>query len=126
MKHFRLIFGLALIPMCAFLGSFVPIGKGGSGIIIGLVVGIALSYFFLTYGPDHKKNQLPISYYENRDQQPSIPVFGPVIDPQQPLPQPYLDNSLFAPWDLRGQEASGGQEEYQRDEYLTSDAQGED
>jgi hypothetical protein len=64
MKHFRLIFGLALIPSSAFLGSFVPIGTG-SGILIGFVVGIALSYLFLIYGPGHKKNQLPTSYYLN-------------------------------------------------------------
>jgi hypothetical protein len=68
MKYFRLIFGLALIPIGAFLGSFVPIGKG-SGIIIGFVVGFALSCLFLIYGPGHKKNQLLNSYYLKRDQQ---------------------------------------------------------
>ena len=67
MKHFRLIVGLVLIPIGAFLGSFVPIGTG-SGIILGFVVGIALSYLFLIYGPGHKKNQLPTSYYLNHDQ----------------------------------------------------------
>jgi hypothetical protein len=64
MKHFRLIFGLVLIPISAFLGSFIPIGTG-SGILIGFVVGIVLSYLFLIYGPGHKKNQLPTSYYLN-------------------------------------------------------------
>ena len=68
MKRFRLIFGLALIPLCALLGSFVPIGRG-SGILIGLVLGIALSYIFLTYGPGHKKSQLPTSYYLDQHHQ---------------------------------------------------------
>jgi hypothetical protein len=62
MKHLRLILGLALIPLCALLGSFVPIGTG-SGTIIGLVVGIVLSYLLLTYGPGRKKSPLPTSYY---------------------------------------------------------------
>ncbi len=64
MRHLRLILGLALIPLCALLGNFVPIGAG-SGIIIGLVLGIALSYLFLTYGPGRNKSQLPTSYYLN-------------------------------------------------------------
>src|ERR1700730_2238009 len=64
MKHLRLVIGLALIPLCALLGSFVPIGTG-SGTIIGLVLGIALSYLFLAYGPGRKKSQLPTSYYLN-------------------------------------------------------------
>jgi len=68
MKHFRLIFGLSLIPIGAFLGSFVPIGPG-SGILIGFFVGFALSYLFLIYGPGHKKNRLPTTYYLNHDQQ---------------------------------------------------------
>jgi hypothetical protein len=62
MKHLRLVLGLALIPLCALLGSIVPIGTG-SGTVIGLVLGIALSYLFLTYGPGRKKSQLPTSYY---------------------------------------------------------------
>jgi hypothetical protein len=41
MKHLRLALGLALIPLCALLGSVVPIGTG-SGTIIGLVLGVAL------------------------------------------------------------------------------------
>lgn len=61
MRHLRLILGLALIPLCALLGSVVPIGTG-SGTTIGLVVGIALSYLFLTYGPGRKQSQLPTSY----------------------------------------------------------------
>jgi hypothetical protein len=65
MKQLRFVPGLALIPLCALLGSFVPIGAG-SGTIIGVVVGIALSYLFLTYGPWGKKSLLPTSYYLNR------------------------------------------------------------
>ena len=68
MKHFRLIFGLALIPIGTILGSLVPIGRGGSGIIIGFVVGCVLSCLFLIYGPGHKKNQLLTSDYENGKQ----------------------------------------------------------
>ena len=110
MKHFRLIFGLALIPIGAFLGSFVSIGKG-SGILIGFVVGIALSCLFLIYGPGHKKNQLLNSYYLKRDQQLNR------------LNQ--LDGGR-APWSLREQEASGAQEEDENDEHIASDAQEED
>ncbi len=62
MNHLRLVLGLALIPLCALLGSIVPIGTG-SGTVIGLVLGIALSYLFLTYGPGRKKSHLPTSYY---------------------------------------------------------------
>ena len=62
MNHLRLVIGLALTPLCALLGSLVPLGTG-SGTIIGLGVGIALSYLFLTYGPGRKKSQLPTSYY---------------------------------------------------------------
>ncbi|HLX57892.1 MAG TPA: hypothetical protein VKR83_12785 [Ktedonobacteraceae bacterium] len=68
MKYLKLVFGLALIPIGVLLGSFVPIGAG-SGILIGFLVGIVLSYFFLTYGPGRKKSQLPGSYYLNHDQQ---------------------------------------------------------
>src|SRR6266852_2676181 len=68
MKHVRVVLGLALIPLCALLGSFVPVGTG-SGIIIGFVLGIALSYLFLTYGPGRKKSQLPTSYYLNHQHQ---------------------------------------------------------
>src|SRR6266699_7249776 len=50
MKHLRIILGLTLIPLCAFLGSFVPIA-GGNGMIIGFFLGIAFSCLFLTYGP---------------------------------------------------------------------------
>ena len=64
MKQLRLAFGLALIPLCAWLGSFIPVGTG-SGIIIGLILGIVLSYLFLTYGPGRKKSQFPTSYYLN-------------------------------------------------------------
>jgi hypothetical protein len=64
MKHLRLVLGLALIPLCALLGSFVPIGTG-SGTIIGLILGIALSSLFLTYGPGRKKSPLPTSYFLN-------------------------------------------------------------
>ena len=109
MKHFRMVFGLAFIPIGAFLGSFVSIGKG-SGIIIGLVVGIALSCIFLIYGPGHKKNQLLNSYYLKRDQQLNR------------LNQ--LDGGR-APWSLREQEASSG-EEYENEEHIVSGAQQED
>jgi hypothetical protein len=109
MKHFRLIFGLALIPIGAFLGSFVPIGRGGSGIIIGFVVGCVLSYLFLIYGPGHK-NYLLTSYNENRAQLNRLN--------QQPYvnQQLYGGDRLSAPWNLREQESSGAQEEYENDE----------
>src|SRR5712691_166280 len=79
MKHLRLLLGLALIPLCALLGSFVPIGTG-SGTIIGLVLGIALSYLFLTYGPGRKKSQLPTSYYLNHQHQGNGGVNQQVIE----------------------------------------------
>lgn len=64
MKHLRLVLGLALIPLCALIGRLVPIGSG-NGSLIGLVLGIALSYLFLTYSYGRKKSQLPTSYYLN-------------------------------------------------------------
>ncbi len=60
MKHLRVVLGLALILLCALLGSFVPLGTG-SGTIIGLVLGSALAYLFLTHGPGRKTSQLPTS-----------------------------------------------------------------
>ena len=68
MKHLRVVIGLAFIPLCALLGSFVPIGRG-SGAIIGFVFGIVLSYLFLTYGPGRKKSRPPTSYYLNHQHQ---------------------------------------------------------
>jgi hypothetical protein len=62
MKQLRLILGLALIPLCTWLGSLIPIGTG-SGIVLGFVGGMTLSYLLLTYGPGHKKSSLPTSYY---------------------------------------------------------------
>ena len=64
MKQLRLVLGLALIPLGAWLGSFVPLGTG-SGIILGLVLGVVLSYLLLTYGPGRKKSPFPTSYYLN-------------------------------------------------------------
>jgi hypothetical protein len=61
MNRLRMILGLALIPLFAWVGSWIPIATG-SGTIIGLLIGIALSYLFLTYGPGRKKSQLPTSY----------------------------------------------------------------
>ena len=68
MKHLRLVFGLALIPLCTFLGSFITVGSG-SAVFIGLVVGITLSYLFLTYGPGHEEIPYPKSYYLNKQHQ---------------------------------------------------------
>jgi len=68
MKKLRLVLGLALIPLCAWLGSLIPIGTG-SGIFIGLVSGIILSYLLLTYGPGRTKRQPPTSYYLNQQHQ---------------------------------------------------------
>lgn len=68
MKQLRVIFGLALVPLCAWLGSFVHIGTG-NGIVIGFVLGIVLSYLFFAYGPGHRKRQLPTSYYLNNQNQ---------------------------------------------------------
>ena len=68
MKHLRVVLGLALIPLCAVLGSFVPIGAG-SGTIIGFLLGVMLSCLFLIYGPGQKKSQLPTSYYLNQHHQ---------------------------------------------------------
>jgi hypothetical protein len=62
MKQLRLILGLALIPLCAWLGSFVPIGAG-SGTLIGVVGGMALCCLLLAYGPGRNKSPLPTSYY---------------------------------------------------------------
>lgn len=65
MKRLRLVFGLALVPLCMLLGSFIAIG-GGSAIVIGFIVGVALSYLFLTYGPGHSKNLYPGPYFLNQ------------------------------------------------------------
>ena len=67
MKHLRLIFGLALVPLCTLIGIFIPLGRG-SAVVIGLVLGIVLSYLFLTYGPG-KKSALPTSYYLSHQHQ---------------------------------------------------------
>jgi hypothetical protein len=61
MKQLRLVLGLVLIPLCAWLGSLFPIGTG-SGIVIGFIGGMTLSYLLLTYGPGHTKSPLPTSY----------------------------------------------------------------
>jgi hypothetical protein len=116
MKHFRLIFGLALIPIGAFLGYFVPIGNGGSGIIIGFVVGCVLSYLFLIYGPGYK-NHLLTAYNENRAQLNRLN--------QQPYVKqlPYGGDRLSAPCNLREKEASGAQEEYENDEHIDLDTE---
>ncbi|MBA2680569.1 MAG: hypothetical protein H0U76_19505 [Ktedonobacteraceae bacterium] len=68
MKHLRLLFSLALVPLCTFLSSFIAI-RAGSAVFIGLVVGIALSYLFFTYGPSHSKDKYPKSYYLNQQHQ---------------------------------------------------------
>ncbi len=78
MKRFRLVPGLALVPICAFIGSFIRIGAG-SGVIVGLVLGIVLSYLFLIYGPG-KKNPLPTSYYLNQHHQMNGGVNPQVIE----------------------------------------------
>jgi hypothetical protein len=98
MKHLRLIPGLALILLCAWLGSFVPLGTG-SGIIIGLVLGIVLSYLLFTYGPGRKKSQFPTSYYLNHQHQNNSGVNQQVIEnatlsareaARPPLEEPHL------------------------------------
>jgi uncharacterized membrane-anchored protein YhcB (DUF1043 family) len=97
MNHLRVILGLALIPLCAWLLSFVPIATG-SGTIIGLVVGIALSYLFLAYGPGRKKSQLPTSYFLTQQHQDNGAVNQQAIEnatlsareaAQPPLERPY-------------------------------------
>jgi hypothetical protein len=79
MKHLRIISGLALIPLCTALGSFVPFGTG-SGILIGFVLGIAFSYLFLTYGPGHRKSQLPTSYSLSQQHQDNGGINQHAID----------------------------------------------
>ncbi len=61
MKYVRWFFGLALIPLCTLLGSFIAIGTG-NGMVVGFVLGIVFSYLFFSYGPGHKKQQLPTTY----------------------------------------------------------------
>lgn len=68
MKYLREVSGLALIPLCAWLGSFVHFGAG-SGIVIGFVLGIVFSCIFLSYGPGSKKSQLPTTYYLSQQHQ---------------------------------------------------------
>ena len=68
MKYLRIVLSLALIPLGVLLGSLVLVGTG-SGIIIGFVLGIALSYLFLTYGPGRKKSPFPTSYSLNHQYQ---------------------------------------------------------
>jgi hypothetical protein len=70
MNHLRVLLGLALIPLCAWIGSCVPIATG-NGTIIGLVVGIALSYLFFACGPGRNKSHLPTSYWLNQRHQPT-------------------------------------------------------
>jgi hypothetical protein len=62
MKQLRLVLGLALILLCTWLGSLIPVGTG-SGIVIGFIGGMTLSYLLLTYGPGHTKSSLPTSYF---------------------------------------------------------------
>ena len=56
MKYLRLVFGLALLPLCTWLGSLVPFGTG-SGIVIGFFLGMVLSYLYLylTYSSSHQQ-----------------------------------------------------------------------
>jgi hypothetical protein len=79
MKHLRVVFGLALIPLCTWFGSVVPVGTG-SGIVIGFVLGMTLSYLFLTYGPGHPKSQFPTSYYLSHQHQVNGGVNQQVIE----------------------------------------------
>jgi len=78
-KQFRVILGLALIPVCTIVGGFIPIG-GGSAAFIGLIIGIACSFVFLNYGPGSKKNTLPTSYYLGHQHQMNGGVNQQVIE----------------------------------------------
>lgn len=97
MNHLRVILGLALIALCAWIGSGVPIATG-NGTIIGLMVGIALSYLFFAYGPGPKKSQMPRSYWLKQPHQDNGGINQQVIEnttlsareaAQPPLERPY-------------------------------------
>ncbi len=94
MKHLRIILGLTLIPLCAFLGSFVPIA-GGNGMIIGFFLGIAFSCLFLTYGPGHRKSQLPTASYLNHDHQANSGVNQQAIEIKTVS---IREAAVFPPW----------------------------
>ena len=79
MKHLRVLFGLALIPLCAWMGSLVSIG-GGSGVVLGAVLGMTLSFLFLTYGPGRANSRYPSSYYLDHDHQLNGGVNQQAID----------------------------------------------
>ena len=79
MKHLTILFDLALIPLCAFLGSLVPIGAG-NGFVLGLFLGIVLLCLILTYGSGRKKTRFSTSYYLNQHHQDNAGTNQEVVD----------------------------------------------
>lgn len=53
MKHIKLIVALGLIPLCIFIGSYLPIG-GGSAAILGGILGFILCCMLIGFGRRRK------------------------------------------------------------------------
>lgn len=51
----RVIIALVLLVACAFIGSLVPLGSAGSGVVIGFIVGIILACIVLSYKSSNKE-----------------------------------------------------------------------
>ncbi len=54
MKFIKVMVGLGLIPLCIFIGGYIPIGDGNAA-IIGGIIGCILCFIVISYGSRGKR-----------------------------------------------------------------------